>query len=416
MKIIFLIYSFLFFCFVCYSQDELTITSFLSDANQEEFVSFQRQKLYHLNSLSFDLPYIEKLEFRTETNEFDIRKQEYLLRVTPNSFKNVRAQKQYNQSIQYMTEMELHAAFNSVLKERYHMMIDFVYLQEIMLIKNKQRILLNDQVILLKRSMELVDFDVLELIKATYDAQENRREILDLENSILTTEKSIQKTQKSDKPIVVKDLTLPTIKDVKTITAGISQDIEMKHPELELRSAQLHNNMLEHEMELSKSKFSIGYVQAEYGYDFDENFRNSFSLGIGFEVPLKGASAKELNQLKIDILERQSQNKIFANDLNKEAFSLRQKLNNQIKKYELVSLQLEKGEAELVLQEYQKIADASPHAMLKLRENTMKIELLLHQLQYEIMLTYIDYLDVMGLLYEKPLKNYLSKDLTELKY
>ncbi len=411
MKVIFFIAGFLFSHFTCGGQNQLTIASFLSDAHQEEFVSFQRQKLYYFNSLSFDLPYLEKLEFRTETNEFDWRKQEYLLRVTPNSLRNIKAQKQYQQSVQYRTEMELQTAFGAALKERYDLMVDFVYLQQILLIKNKQKILLQDQVTLLKRSMALIDFDVLELIEATNDLQENSREILDLENAILTIERTIQKMQKSDQPILVKTQVLPTIEDLKTILAGIGQNSQIKHPELKVRSAQLYNNMLEHEMESSRSKFSVGYVQAKYGYDFEDPFRKSFSLGIGFEVPLKKSSQKELNLLRIDILESQSHYKSLVSNLSKEAFSLGQKLHNQIEKYDLVALQLEKGQSEFVLQEYRKIAETSPYALVQLRKNTLTLELLCQELQYDIMLSYMDYLDVLGLLGEQPLRNYLDRDL-----
>ena len=414
MKTILLVYGLLFTALTCHSQNQFAVADFLLDANQENFVSFQRQKLYYFNTLSFELPIIERLEFRTETNEFDWRKQEYVLRASPNSFKNIKTQKQYQQSIQYLTEMELKTAFSAALKERYDLMVNLICLQNILTIKKKQRILLNDQVTLLNRSVGLIDFDIFELIKVTYESQENSREILSLESSILTNERAIKKRQKNENPVVLPQGFLPSIEELKAIIARIDQNSQMKNPELEVRSAQLYNVMLEHEMELSSSKFSIGYVQAKYGYDENDPFRNNFSIGIGFDVPLKRSYLKELNELKIDVLEAQSQFRSLANDLNKEAFSLLQELNNQIKKYDLVILQIEKGQSEFVLQEYRKIAETPPLALLKLRENTLKIELLLQEIYYGIMLSYMNYLDITGLLSQKPLRNYLSKDLTVL--
>lgn len=416
MKTIFLSCLLLFVGFTCYSQDQLTVASFLLDANQEEFVSFQRQKLYYFNSLPFDLPIIENLELRTETNEFDWRKQEYVLRVSPNSLKNIKTQKQYQESVKYLTEMELQTAFSGALKERYDLMVDLIYLKKILEVKNKQKVLFNDQVTLLQRSVDLIDFDVLELISVTHDAQENSREILSLKSSIRTVERTIQKMLKSDRPIVLAPNILPGIEDLKAIIVGIDEEVQMMHPELEVRSAQLYNVMLEHEMELSASSFSIGYVQAKYGYNENDPLKKSFSVGIGFDVPLRRSSTRELNELKINILESQSQLRSLANDLDKEAFALLQDLSNQIEKYDLVDSQIEKGQSEFVLQEYRKIAETPPLALLKLRENTLKIELLLQEIQYGIMLSYIAYLDVTGLLSERPLKNYLSKDLTVLEH
>ncbi|SEQ61522.1 hypothetical protein [Neolewinella agarilytica] len=276
MKTIFLSCLLLFVGFTCYSQDQLTVASFLLDANQEEFVSFQRQKLYYFNSLPFDLPIIENLELRTETNEFDWRKQEYVLRVSPNSLKNIKTQKQYQESVKYLTEMELQTAFSGALKERYDLMVDLIYLKKILEVKNKQKVLFNDQVTLLQRSVDLIDFDVLELISVTHDAQENSREILSLKSSIRTVERTIQKMLKSDRPIVLAPNILPGIEDLKAIIVGIDEEVQMMHPELEVRSAQLYNVMLEHEMELSASSFSIGYVQAKYGYNENDPFKKKF--------------------------------------------------------------------------------------------------------------------------------------------
>jgi hypothetical protein len=84
-----------------------------------------------------------------------------------------------------------------------------------------------------------------------------------------------------------------------------------------------------------------------------------------------------------------------------------------IEKYDLVTQQLVDGQAEFALNEYSKIAEASPKAMLKLRENTFRKELLQQQLEFKIVQTYIEYLDLFGLLGQKPFKNYLSKDLDE---
>ena len=94
-------------------------------------------------------------------------------------------------------------------------------------------------------------------------------------------------------------------------------------------------------------------------------------------------------------------------------YSLYQQLNNLIKKYELVYDQLDNSQAEFALKEYSKIAEASPKAMLKLRENTLSKELMLMELNYEIVLTFIQYLDLSGYLIKKPFRNYLRKDLEQ---
>jgi len=396
---------------MCFGQNTLTISTFLADANKEESVVFQKDKVHFLKTLSYDLPYIEKLEFRTETNDFDLRKQEYLIRISPNSLKNIHTQHQYQESVQYMTEMELKTASRKALKGRYDLLVNYIYLQDILGIKLKQKLLLKDKVTLLKRSIALANFDVLELIGAEYDAQENLRDILDLKNTIQTLEKNIQRKLIDSQFIQIDQDKLPTIANIRAIIDQSIATYLLKHPVLEAQSARLYNNMLEYEWEAAKSKFSIGYIQAKFGHDPADNFKQSISFGIGFDIPLKSASRLDLNELRINILESESRFRNLKTNLEEASFAVQHQLQNLIKKYELVAEQVEVGQAEFALQEYRKIAEASPHALIKLRENTLGIELILKQLQYQIMQSFIDYLDTTGLINKKPYKNFLSKNM-----
>ena len=392
------------------AQNYISLTDFLAKASEDERVDFQSDKSYSLKALSYNLPLIEKLEFRTETNNFDFRKQEYLMRVTPNSSKNIKSQRQFQETVRYMSEMELETAYGKAVRERYDLLLNFIFLQDILTVKKKQEVLLKDKVTLFKRSVTLPDFDVLELIEAEDDAQENLREILDLQNAISTFEKEIRRRSGKDLPLRIEKENLLSIADLKLKLKKLQTEKSNSHPELELLSAKMYSQVLEHARELAKSKFSVGYVQAKYGYDPDDSFRKSFSLGVGFEIPLKNAGQLNLNELKIDILEAESDFKSTENQLISEKISVFRTLENLIKKHNLVKEQLDDGQAEFALQEYRKIAEASPKALLKLRENTLKKELLLQKLKFEIIQNYIEYLDLSGLLGKIPMKNYLLKN------
>lgn len=414
MKIYLIIVILTFHCRIGIGQKDYTASAFLADIANAASVDFLRQKVYQLNTLSYDLPFIEKMEFRTETNDFDFRKQEYVLRLSPNSLKNIKTQHAHQETVRYMTKMELEVAYANALKERYDLLVNYIYLQEVLDIRNKQNVLSKDKVTLLRRSISLPGFDVLELIDAEDEAQKYLREKLDLENALLTIEKMIQKMQNSEAPVFFDKEKLSNIDDLKKIINREGPILEPQHPELEVYSARMYNQMLEYEWESARSKFSIGYVQAKYGYNPNDNFRNSFSIGIGFDIPLKSASRLDLNELQFQILESESQFKKRKFQLQDETFTLYQKLQNLILKHDLVAQQLQEGQAEFALQEYQKIAEASPKALLALRENTLNTELLLKELQFEIMHLFIAYLDASGLLCQRPFVNYLSKDMEQL--
>ncbi len=402
-----LIYFFAFFPIIIFGQ--ISIDDFLNSYKNEESVVFQKNKLYQLNTLSYDLPYIEKLEVRTETNEFDWKKQEYLVRVSPNSRKNVKTQRQFQETARYMSEMELEAAKSEAIRERYDLIIDDIFLNRILEVKNKQATLLKDKVTLLQRSISLDDFDVMELIEAEDDAQKNQREVMDLENAILTTQNTIERNISNHKNIQIQGAKLISIQDVKSLLQDFKTSKNV-HPQIEVQSAKVYNRMLEYEWESSKTKFSLGFVQAKYGYDAEDNFQKSFSIGVGFDIPFKRMGRIELNELEINIHESESEFRKMKNQISEGKYFHLQQLENLIRKYELVAQQLENGQAEYALKEYQKIAETPPNALVKLRENTLNIEMLLQELEYKIMQTLVGYLDYSGLLVQRPFRNFLEKN------
>jgi hypothetical protein len=407
MRIYFLFASLIFFINHSLCQNDLN--RFLKGFEKEESVLFQNQKVNYLANVSFNLPFIEKLEFRTETNDFDLRKQEYLIRVSPNSLKSIKTQKQYQETVQYMTKMELEATQNNALRKRYDLIVDFVFQKKILAIKYKQQTLLNDKVTLLKRSISLPGFDILELIEAEDDQQINQQEIMDLKNAIFTLSNRIYgdiQTQSDSFQVL-------NIEDLKKVLQEQQPNKTTNHPILKVQSAKAYNRILEYEWEAAKSKISLAYFQTKYNYNSDpiDGFRKSISVGFGFDIPFKNAGRLDLNELQINIFESESQYRNFKTQLVEQKHSSFNKLDNLIQKHELVNQQLKDGQAEFVLQEYQKIAEAPPKAIIKLRENTLRTTLLVQKLEYEIMQSYIEYLDYSGLLIQKPLTNYLTKGL-----
>ena len=388
---------------------QISMNDFLKSYRNEESVVFQYNKLYKLNTLSYHLPYIEKLEVRTETNEFDWKKQEYLVRVSPNSRKNVQTQKQFQETNRHLSEMELEVAKSEAIRERYDLIVNDIFIKRILLVKEKQATLLKDKVTLLQRSISLADFDVMELIEAEDDALKNQREIMDLKNAILTTENNIERNSSTNKTIQINGAKLITVNDVKTLLQDLKPSTTV-HPQIKVQSAKVYNRILEYQWESSKTKFSLGFVQAKYGYDAQDNFRKSFSLGVGFDIPFKNMGRIELNELEINVRESESDFRNIKNQISEGQYFQLQQLENLIRKYELVAQQLKDGQAEYALKEYQKIAETPPKALIKLRENTLNIEMLLQELEYEIMKTLVEYLDYSGLLVQTPFKNYLEKN------
>lgn len=379
-------------------QDSLSVKQFLQNIDHQASIGYVKKKIAHFNDLSYRLPLVEKLEFRTETNDFELKKQEYLVRITPNSLKNRRTQRQYHETVQHMAQMELQFTKSMELRKRYELLVNLYYYSAILSSHLRHQVLYNDKVTLLKRSSSLPGFDILDLINAEDDAQENLHRILELENHIETLDKTAARMSPSSLPLSFNGFHLITVEEIKEVVASVSSRQTLSHSALDVISADTYMSMLEYEWEAAKSKFSLGYIQAQYGYNPGDPFRKSFSVGVGFDIPLKSTGRLDLNEIQVKIMESESEYFQKKSEIEEEIFSLEQHLHSLISRHALISQHLEESQAEYALQEYSKIAEASPRALLQLRENTLKKQLLLQEIEHEIYLTYISFLDYSGMI------------------
>jgi hypothetical protein len=199
-----------------------------------------------------------------------------------------------------------------------------------------------------------------------------------------------------------------TMEGIKDLMVAVSSNAILSHTALDLLSAETYKTMLEYEWETAKSKFSLGYVQAQYGYSPGDPFRKNFSIGLGFDIPLKSTGRLDLNEIQVKILESENEYFQMRNQIEENIFTLEQKLNNLISRHDLVTSHLKDSQAEFALQEYSKIAEASPRALLQLRENTLKKQLLLQELEREIYMTFVEFLDLTGTISQQPETNLLG--------
>ena len=124
---------------------------------------------------------------------------------------------------------------------------------------------------------------------------------------------------------------------------------------------------------------------------------------------MKSSGRLDLNEIQVKIME--SENEYFQkkNEIEEETFALEQRLHNLISRHALIIDHLKESQAEFALREYSKIAEASPRALLQLRENTLKKQLFLLELEKDIYLTFVAYLDHSGMISEQSNINLLRK-------
>lgn len=389
------------------------ISMVLNTAFKENSVKFKNEKSYQLASLDFTVPLLEKVEMRTETNDFDLKKQDLTMRVSPNNGANRKAHRLYHESVKFMSEMELNTEIIKALYDKYNLIKNYVFAKEKLKVSRKKNVIALDKVKLLKKMVSLSSFDIVDLIEAEDEVNRLHRTIQNIENDLLNLEYQLVELL-SKEEINIELEHLISVNKIKNIISLRTLVVTMSHPEEEVLSAKYYNTVMEHDWKESKNNFSIGFLQASYGHEPDKPFGSNFSLGIGFDFPIKGSTGLELNEIKINILDAQGEYLERVEEIKKIKQNSESRLLSLIGMYELLSQQIQEGNASHALIEYSKQSVASPQAILKLNELVVNNEALLIDIQSDIMDTYLRYLYSNGVIGIKPYKNYFDANLSIL--
>ena len=396
------------------SQEESDISKLLMTTFKDNGVKFKNEKNYQLASLDYTVPILEKIEVRSETNDFDLKQQDFSVRVSPNTSSSRKAHRLYHESVKFMAEMEFHTEIMKVMHDKYNLIKQYVFAKERLKLERTKNVVAHDKVKLLKKMVSLSSFDIVDLIEAEDEVYKLQRTIQNTENNLVNLEDQLRNLL-SKEEINIKLEHLIPVRRIKELIILKNINSTSNHPEQEVLSAKHYNVLMEHDWEASKNNFSIGFLQASYGYDPDKPFGSNFSLGLGFDFPIKGSSGLELNELKVNILDAQSNYLDRVNELEITRQNSESRLLSLIKMYELLTLQIEEGNANHALTEYSKQSVASPQALLKLKELSVNNKYLLIEIQSDIMTTYLEYIYSTGAIGNKPYQNYFNENLSFLQ-
>ena len=103
--------------------------------------------------------------------------------------------------------------------------------------------------------------------------------------------------------------------------------------------------------------------------------------------------------------------KRLARDLTKLSGDLKKLLEQ----YDLLMEKKEAGNIEAAMERYMHLEGVRPIVLLEMRESILQRDVALEELWRDINTSYIDFLDKTGKLVEKPLRNYISPNLEQIK-
>ena len=148
------------------AQTTFSTTDFLKKATAETALAHHQQKVDFLNSNSYEIPLINKLEVRTQTDEFDWKQQEYRVRMSPSGQKERQEYRKWHQSTIEFVATEQAEILQEALVFRYGLLVDWKKVEQTLALLQQQQIVAEDRIMVLKKQVVTSDFDINDLIAA----------------------------------------------------------------------------------------------------------------------------------------------------------------------------------------------------------------------------------------------------------
>lgn len=392
----YLLVSILFSGWMCSLKAQSTI-------NSTEFIQ-QYISLVHAdnNALpltdNFKAAWLDELQFRTRTRDFDINQQRYSFRFKPSTKKIRSAQTNLSNLLEKEFLLKKAALGNSLLVLAYKDWLELVTL--------KKKIAIDENLLVIYGDIEKV------LLKLSQYEKLNVKEFLEVKRDISETTIDIQASKKIIVDYLaetrVNDLDFLSIADIRSNLAEInlSNPSRISEEQESVKQAVLEAEMA---LETAEQQRLLDFFQVQYDGPHTDDLQERVSIGASINIPISSKRNLKMQELELEQLLLSEETKVDQM-LQRDKVNRRKiKLERLLDHYELTKVQLEvqQEEAFKILSKMTQEEGVTPLLLLyhKVEEEKQALDVL--KLESDIYDAYIDYLDESENLYVVPFRNFL---------
>ena len=264
--------------------------------NIEEFINRKIESSIPDNFTIKDekFPWINEYELRTETRDFDLGKQEYSLRLSPNTPKARSAQQAIYRHLASMPNYEQQEIYCEIINESFSDIITLYLVDEFLETYNAWEIIIADKQLVLSKLAGSLDFDykeILELIELQTEIKFNK-EKLNIEKNKLEQLHGIPNISFDFNSII-------TVENIKAVIGSR----EIQNSEIAMSSKNQFDLELakkELELEQAERKQYLDFVQLKYRGPHDNQFEERFSIGLGLKLPNSSNRKLKIKELELE--------------------------------------------------------------------------------------------------------------------
>jgi len=200
-----------------FGQALISMNDFLATSHTQQEIVLGEQINEYLKTTNYKLPLVEKLEFRTESHDFDLSKQEFALRLTPNGLWQRKYQRLYHQSTILRSDLDQVANLNDALIERYLVMMEYIHSYQLIDIRKRMQNIYHEKVEVLKSNIDQSDFDIIDLVNAEEKLFEQQWELVEMGGSLRLFKKYLGQLANGADSIQIDQSKLITPGQIKTL-------------------------------------------------------------------------------------------------------------------------------------------------------------------------------------------------------
>ena len=392
---------------------QFNMDDFLSTARNDISLSPTQSKIDFLKENNFNGPWISRVEFRTRSNNANLSQEDFRFRLTPGNPGELKANKRYYDKQVVLLNIEYQDELNNALLKRYSLAIDHVF--EFRKKENLYKQLgINRKLIdLMSKGGGTYSVDMGDLIDVQSDELDM---MLAMENSKINIDEIeyiIRDFYEYSGNIDWEQTELIGIDDILNLFAEFKNKPSGQH--INLVKMEQKNNLAAERFNIEKSERlnNIGYFQAEYDTDRGNEPYDHFGYQIGIRIPIVNPDKPQLNRRKLALMDDEALLDEKKDDFRKSLELAVLRMDNYNVQYNEINKKLDH------LSKQNFLALKSPGKSIKMSDmikmNEFYIDLLdkKNSVEKKIYLTYLEYLNLNGKLTEAPMRNYLSKNLSE---
>lgn len=390
----------------------------LSTATKDFQLNSQDELVQYLSTAPRSTPYLDKIELRTETEDFDPDKQKFSLRFYPKGWGETASKARLRETRNQSRELAYNEWFHKVLKDRYDLIIEYLEIRTVLDIEEELLVNLSDQIRVLQALVPGdLTFDVGRLMDAQDDLMAHQLRQVELENRLTGLAHGIMQLTGCGEHFAVQTDGLVTVAKIRSLVADLYESAKASsglHPSLADRQIQVRIAEEEYHLEVAKNRDFISFFDVSYDLADRDEDKKAVSLEVGVRLPFIHKDRDDILRRRAKWMEAKIDFSEAERKWSQKRYSTHHQLMRYLDQYDLLTARKKTGDAATSYEVYRKMDGVNPLELLKIRESILKNDLRLEETRFSVFRRFIDLLDANGRLSIRPLVNYLSATQEEI--